>query len=376
MYLHPAQYPVGGQVAVKRQWVSSLLALLFSLPAAAAPLDALLTATPERSSPSGFVEVGTDHMNSQLDFFKIKNDDPLTSGTKAGDYRGAHVRGGFRPFDAAWVSGSLWQRNVSDATDSYDYTSWQLSGQYRFLEASDKLPALAIRLSAWGNYAAQTQSNTPVTVPGAILNTVKITEPNDQQLQADLIGTWQLSPSADVSMVLGGGSTKLAYGALSATNTLNGCDYNLTFVGNAISGTLAAPCTESVYLLNIYDNSGRFGIDVANEIAWRGNFIQAGINTSWRRGPWTLTGGYLFYAVRREAVDAILTSRSGPVFTRNHNITLDANYRFTPRLSVFARSQISSNLFFNELPVTYNSSTSGRFGSKYTLFSLGLRADF
>ena len=129
-------------------------------------------------------------------------------------------------------------------------------------------------------------------------------------------------------------------------------------------------------MLNIYDNSGRFGIDVANEIAWRGNFIQAGINTSWRSGPWTLTGGYLFYAVRREAVDAILASRSGPVFTRNHNITLDANYRFTPRLSVFARSQLSSNLFFNEMPVTYNTSTSGRFGSKYTLFSVGLRADF
>jgi hypothetical protein len=33
-------------------------------------------------------------------------------------------------------------------------------------------------------------------------------------------------------------------------------------------------------------------------------------------------------------------------------------------------------LFFNEMPVTYNTSTSGRFGSKYTLFSVGLRADF
>lgn len=376
MYLPPAHYESGGQVPAKRQWVSSLLALLFVLPASAAPLDALLTALPERSSPHGYLEVGTDHMNSQLDFFKIKDSDLLTTGTKAGDYRGAHILGGFRPFDSTWLSGSLWQRNVSDATDGYDYTSWQVSGQYRFLEANGKRPALAVRLSAWGNYAAQTQSNTPVTVPGAILNTLKISEPADQQLQADLIGTWNLSPSTDVSMVLGGGSTKLTYGGLSATNTLNGCDYQLTFIGNAISGTLAAPCNAGVYLLDIYDNSGRFGIDVANEIAWRGNFFQAGVNTSWRSGPWTVTGGYLYYAVRREAVDAILASRNGPVYKRNHSITLDVNYRFHANLSVFARSQLSTNLFFNEMPVTYNTSTSGRFGSKYSLFSVGLRADF
>lgn len=376
MILHPSQNPLGGQVADKRQWVSILLALLFALPAAAAPLDAFLTATPDQSKPLGFIEVGNDHMNSQLDFFKIKEDDPTTAGTQAGDYRGVHVRGGFRPFDAAWVSGSLWQRNVSDATDSYDYTSWQVSGQYRFLKASGKLPALAMRLSAWGNYAPQTQSNTPVTVPGAILNTVKITQPKDQQLQADLVGTWQLSPQTDVSVVVGGGSTKLSYGALSATNTLNGCDYNLTFVGNAISGTLAAPCAQDVYLLDIFDDSGRFGIDVANEIAWRGNFVQAGINSLWQRGPWTVQMGYLFHLVKRRAVDDILKSRGQTSYTHNHNIAVQANYQLTPNLSVFGRGQLTSNLFFNDIPVAYNSSTAERFGSKYSVFSVGLRADF
>jgi hypothetical protein len=43
---------------------------------------------------------------------------------------------------------------------------------------------------------------------------------------------------------------------------------------------------------------------------------------------------------------------------------------------VSGRGQPSSNLFFNDIPVTYNSSTADRFDSKYTLFTLGLRADF
>ena len=372
----PAQARLGGPGSAQRQWAPGLLALLFVLPAAAAPLDALLTATPEHNSPNGYLEVAVDHMSEPFDFFKIRANDPLTAGTTAGDYRGAHVSGGLAVAPGVWLSGSLWQRRVSDAADTYGYTSWQVSGQYRFMEADGWWPATALRLSAWGNYAAQTESKTPVTVPGAILKTVKITEPADSQLQADLIGTWPLSPSTNVSVVLGGGSTKLSYGALSATNTLNGCDYNLTFQGNAISGTLAAPCNAGVYLVNLYDNSGRFGIDVGNEIAWSGQFLQAGANMSWRNGPWTLAAGYLFYAVRREAVDAILASRNGPVHTQNQNLTFEGSYRFHPHLSAFARSQFSSNLFFNEMPVTYNTSTSGRFGSKYSLFSVGLRFDF
>jgi hypothetical protein len=43
---------------------------------------------------------------------------------------------------------------------------------------------------------------------------------------------------------------------------------------------------------------------------------------------------------------------------------------------VFLRSQLSSNLFYNDIPVTYNSSTSAHFASRYSLFSLGLRAGF
>lgn len=377
--------PSGPRLGRARQglrWACSLLigvifAVLEMVPAAAGPLDGLLTALPERMAPLGYVELGSDHMNDALDVFRIRERDSLTAGTKAGDYRGQYVNAAWRATDNLWLSGGLGQRHVSDAADTYRYNSWQLAGQYRFLEAAGRRPALAMRLSGWGNRAAATESNTPVTIPGAILNTVKVTEPSDQQLQADLIGTWTMRPALDVSALLSFGASRLSYGALSATTTRNGCNYQLSFAGNDIFGTLIPPCAATGGIIQqFFDSSGDYGVDVANEIAWRGSFMQLGVNSAWRSGPWTLRGGYLFHAVQREAVDVILASRGKAAYTQNHNITLDADYRFNTHVSVFSRAQFSSNLFFNDIPVTYNSSTASRFGSKYSLFSVGLRAVF
>lgn len=356
-----------------RLWVAGMLVVC--VPVIAAPLDALLTAVPERGLEHGSMELGFDAMNQQLDLLNFRSiaSEPDRA---TGDYKGTHVIGGFRVGDKGWLSGSLWQRAVGDATDTYQYTSWQLSGQYRFLEPDGGVPALAARLSSWGNYAAATNTTKPVVVPGAKLDSVKITNPADQQLQADLVGTWQLSAQSDVSVVLSAGASQLSYGAMSATTTLDGCHYNLAFTGNAVYGTLASPCGAGIYLTEIYDNSGRLGIDVANEIAWRGNFVQAGVNGSWRNGRWALKAGYLFYMAQRESVDAILAARKQSAYSQNHTVAVETSYRFSTGLRAFARGQFSSNLFFNEMPVTYNTSTASRFDSKYSIFSLGLAADF
>ena len=364
----------------KQQWIkqaSGLLVLCLALSATAAPLDALLTALPEQTAPRGYLEVGADHMNQSLDFFNIRDSNALAAGTSAGDYHGSHIEGAYKVADGAWLSGSLWQRNISGLADNvYHFTSWQASGLYRFNEADGKIPAVAVRLSAWGNYASEMGSTSPVTVPGstpgtlASLNTVKITEPADRELQADLIGTWKLSPSTDISVLLGAGSTQLSYGALSATATMDGCNKQISFVGNDIVATCANPYSQ------LTDSSGRYGVDVAKELGWRGNFVQFGANAAWRSGPWTLRGGYLFYAVQREAVDDILASRGWTVYNQSQNLLLEANYRFHPHLTAYARSQFSSTMFFNEMPVTYNTFSSDLFGTRYSLFTVGLRADF
>ena len=366
----------GGQVGCIWRLVPLLLASV-CLPSVAVSLDVFLTATPERIAPRGYFELGSDHMNASLDVLNVRDSDPLTAGTRAGDYHGAYISGAVRLGDGKWLSGGLWQRTLSSTTDSFSYAGWQFSGLYRFLEPAGSRPAVAARLSTWSNYADATESTTAVIVPGARLNTVKITNPADRQIQADLIGTWDLTPDSSVSASMGMGRSQLSYGAMSATTTRNGCDYQLTFNGNSMLGTLMHPCEVAGGVIQqFYDSSGLYGVDIASEIAWLGSFVQTGINGVWQRGAWTYQAGYLLYVVQREAVDQILANRDKPSYTRNQNITLQATYRLQPHVSLFARGQLTSNMLLNDIPVTYNSSTAERFGSKYTLFTLGLRADF
>jgi hypothetical protein len=203
------------------------------------------------------------------------------------------------------------------------------------------------------------------------LNTVKINNPTDKALQADLVGTGKLTPATDISVLLGAGSTQLSYSTIGATMTRSdGLNYQLSFIGNNIFGTTADGSSQFL------DKSSKYGIDIAKELAWRGNFIQAGINAAWRSGPWTLRGGYLFYAIQREAVDDILTARGWSVVTQSQNITMEANYRFQPRLSAFVRGQLSNSLIFNDMPVIYNSFSSDLVGGRYSIYSMGIRADF
>lgn len=359
---------------------SAGLAVLYGLwagAATAAPVDTLLSAMPELAAANGQVDLTVDRLARRIETSRTVNGDTLNS---AGDYRGAHLRAAVRIIDGLWLSGSLWQRELSDGRDRFNYRSDTLSAQYRLnapAAPGSEMPALAVRLSAWGNRAASTTTNSPVQVPGAVLSSVTVSAPSDRQLQADLIGTWLLTPALDVSAALGGGSTRLAYGGLAANTTRNGCHYHLAFTGNDIFGTLAAPCSASGGVIQQFlDRSGAYGVDVAREIAWHGRFGQVSLNAGWRSGPWALRGGYLLHVVRRDGVDAILTVRGSAVHRHNHVVMLETGYRLTPWLGLLAQAQFSSNLFLNDMPVTYNSATAASFGGHTSVLSLGLRAAF
>jgi hypothetical protein len=345
--------------------------------ALAAPLDAALSALPELEHPRGMIELATDQMNLELDVLRVREGDTKTAGTAAGDYHGYHLAWEGPVAEGLWVSGSLWSRAISSASDTFRYESFALSTQYRFLDGNAQRPALALRASIWGNRADATESTSPVTVPGAILNTVRVAAPSDRSVQLALIGTWVRPNQPILSASVGVGRTQLSYGGLTATTTRNGCDYNLLFNGNDIYGNLAKECTATGGVIQqFYDSSGAYGVDVAPEIAWRGQFWQVGGSAFWKGDIWSYKAGYLFHAVHREAVDRILASRDKPHYEQNHTVLLEAAYRLWPQWQLFGRAQLSSNLFFSEIPVTYNTSTSARFGSKYSLFTLGARWNF
>ena len=125
-----------------------------------------------------------------------------------------------------------------------------------------------------------------------------------------------------------------------------------------------------------FDSSGDYGVDVAKEIAWQGRFVQVGVNAAWRDGPWSAAAGLLLHSARRDEVDRILRARGDPAYQHNRTVLLDGGYAYTPQITLFARLQLSSHLFLDEIPVTYNSSTSRNFGSGFSTLTLGLRGAF
>lgn len=345
--------------------------------ATAAPLDALLTALPDPGAGRGRLELAVEHANRSLDPFPDAAVDPTAPRAPPGSYRGLTAAASYQVLPTLTLSAGLGQRRLNDGIDVYLFDSWQLAGRWRVAPQQGLRPAVALRIGAWGDASDATESHTPVRVPGAVLNSVKITHPSDRNLQLDLIGTWRLGPAWDLSAVLGIGRTQLDYGALSATSTINGCQYDLAFKGNDIFGQLSGPCSAAGGIVRqFYDSSGDYGVDVPREIAWHGNFVQFGLNAVWRSGAWTLQGGYLFHTIRRSSVDEIAAERGDPVQRINHVFALDAALRLHEHFTVFLRGQRSSRLFFNDLPVIYNSSTSGSFGRHFTVLTLGLRTSF
>lgn len=358
-----------------RLGLAAALACAWLEGAVAAPLDVFLTAHPEPLAASAQIELSADRMNTQLDVFDLRSRSNNPDNAD-GSYSANRVSGGMKVGDAVWVSGSLAQRVNADSGGTYRFVSWSAAGQYRFNAQDAWLPATALRLSAWGNFADQTESTKSVLVPGAKLDSIKITSPADQQLQADLIGSWTLSPQTEVSAMVSAGRSQLSYSALAATTTLDSCQYKIRFTGNAIYGVLAAPCASDIYIKEIYDNSGRLGIDVAKELAWHGNYVQAGVTARWQQGPWAVRGGYVFYTVERDSIDAILLARKQTSFTQSHTLGLETSYRIVPAMQLAVSVLLNSNLFFSDMPVNYNTGTAARFDSATSIFGLSLRYDF
>ncbi len=352
--------------------------------ARAAPGDALLSAWPERDAPgaapvAGRLELGLSTVNRHLDFSDPEDDPALAAQTARGSYRAAQAAGGWAPAPGWWLAGALAQRELEDGVDRYRYLGWQLAAQWRWHvpEAGSRLPALALRAAAWGHRADETATTTPVRVPGAVLDTVTIERPQDRTLQLDAVASWALSPTLELGAFVGAGRTRLSYADLRATTTRNGCRYDLQFNGNDIFGSLAAPCDAPAGVIEqFFDSSGSYGVDVAREIAWSGRFVQAGLNLRGQRGDWTWAAGWLWHRVQREGVDDILAARDRSAYTHNQVLLLDAGWRVQPRWDLFLRAELGQRLFFQDLPVTYNSSTAGRFGSRLSLLSAGLRVRF
>lgn len=275
-----------------------------------------------------------------------------------------------------WVDGGLWKRTIDRQGDKAGINSWQAGAQYRFLDAQGGVPAMAVRISAWGNESNTLQKTSPTTVSGVTLNSVQVKDPTDRQLQADLIASWAVSQQTDVSAFIGTGVSRVKLGSLSGTATQNGCRYNLSFGTEAVTGTMAQLCNASVLVDRFVLANSTLGINVLNEAQYRARYLHAGVSGRWVSGNWQLRAGYEFQHLNRDRVDDVVRQRGGAPVDDNHTVIGEVMYRVTDHAALFARGQVMRRQFTGDIPFAYNTLTAGRFDKNYGIATIGMVFSF
>lgn len=348
-----------------------LLALLLgvSSPLGAAPLDALLDAIPHDRPGTFKLEFGVDAVNKTLDIFNIRANDPVYGGTNVGDYKGLHLRAGYGLTERLWLEGGLWQRSIAYRTDTENITSWQTALQYRLTERNRQEGQYAVRLSLWGNQSPVVNKASPTTLPGINLQSVSVRNPQDLQLQADLIGTWPVKDSGFVlSAFAGGGVSRVTTGALSGM--VNGCNYNIYSGNFGTTAILSAPCGA---LLSATLNSPS---TAAQWLSYTSRYYQLGGKVQWEQGDWQAALGYQYLFHARDQIDAAIVQRGGVAYKNNHILIAEVARRLSRDFTLFARAQVMRNQFNGEMPFTYNSVTANKFGQLYGFATFGGKLEF
>lgn len=343
--------------------VSGLLAgLLLTAQLSAAPLDALLEATPQNRYGDAMIEVAGDRMNKRLDVLKLRNTDAGLP-DNAGDYSGAHVRAGLNVHQTFWLEGGLMRRNLSYSTYHPQVDSWQLAGQWQLLKGSRGESDIGVRLSAWGNRSGDITRNQPESVTmgnqTVQIQSLSLDKVQDQQMQLDLISTWRGTDST-ASVFFGAGAGRVKTGTVSVQ--LNQAHYTY---GDALASVLQALSPSYKQQLD--------------SLSYNTRFVHAGFNLGHKAGHWSLRGGYDLFVIRRTAVDDAVANLPAPAnkpYRTNHTLVGEVAYSLSPNVTVFTRGQAMSNQFMADVPMLYNSITAKRFNEKYGLLSIGLTATF
>jgi hypothetical protein len=343
-------------------WLVCLSGLFCAVPLSAAPLDALLEASPQNRHGDAMLEIAMDGMNKRLDVFSLRSTDTSLP-DNAGDYNGAQIRGGLQVHPGFWLEGGLMRRNIRYSTYHPQIDSWQLAGQWQILKGHLDKPDVDVRLSAWGNRSGvisrnQTESVT-IGSQSVDIQTLSLSNVQDQQAQLDLISTWRWTDTT-ASLFAGAGVGRVKVGAISVQSSLGALTYsdNFSTLFQALLPTYARQ-------LDALDYSTRF--------------VHSGVNMGHRQGRWSLRAGYNFFVIDRTKVDDViarLPEGSNRGFRVNHTLVGEAAYRVSPAVSVFARGQVMSNQFLADVPMLYNSITARRFNEKYGLVSVGMRLSF
>lgn len=367
------------------------LFVIIPLPADSAPLDEFLTAVPGYKTGQGEVEVGIDIMNSTVDLFGFREEDPR--GGTIGNYSGFHIRGGLNLTQRLFIEGNLWKRGVKTPYDEGESYSWRGAAQFQMTHTLGWLPALALRASSWGSSSESVLKGSETSLMSKITtSSIRVDSPEDHQYQGDIIATWTPTKNTALSLFFGIGQSEVDFNAayVKLKGLDQGCEYQVT--AKSTQDDFGDPITRVELDLIDQENSNQCdlisaSVPLPNDltlpsglfIEYDSTFMQLGGNLSWYNETWRTKLGYRFQKWDRDDVDdAVLkyqhVEKIG--YTTNHNLTAEVAYRIFENTAVFARGQYMRHQFLGDVPFSYNLYSAHKFKNQYGFVTLGLVQGF
>lgn len=318
-------------------------------------------------------EVAYDFANRSVDFLHLRP--TRADGTEGppGDYSGGHWLASMTLDDRWGVELGLWRRRIDYVSTQADITTWQFAVQ-RLLGADDTPWTTAVRMGVWGNRSPLLRKTSNVTVQGFKFTSAQATDPNDIQLQLDLLGRWTPRAGWGIGGLASLGSSRLDFNQVSATSQSKGsCEFQVEFTPTHVIET----CTQTDgTTLRIATPNEVLGIDIDREGRYRATYASLGVNTDWTLGRYRLRAGVVHTELRRDGVDQIVRTRGGRAFTSTTIALAEATVAWRDDLRTFVRAQVMERQFVAETPLTYNSLTASQHRRRYGILSVGAAFSF
>ena len=349
----------------------------------AAPLDELLVALPGHAPYHGEIEVGYDVMNGTVDLFNVREGSLDARGEQIGNYSGAHIRGRLALTRRLGIDASLWKRGVKTPFDKGESMAWQGALQYQATVNLGWLPAVALRISGWGDSTDQVLKGSETNLfnqANRLMNTrkMRVEDPKDLQFQGDVIGSWTIDEHTLISLFLGMGKSKVDFGgAFAETETFPGCEYEMSSTGTGFQGTLVhanGDCPVTAF------NNNAIPIPDGLYIRYDATYFQLGGNVQWFNNAWRYRIGYRYQKWDRGELDDAIRlyqhTADKTVYDTNHHLTAEVGYKILDQTGIFLRSQVMQHQFVGDVPFSYNLFSSHKFKGRYGFLTFGLVQGF
>ena len=377
----------------------AVFAFVWPIMANAAPLDEFLTALPGYQPKHGEVEMAYDIMVAGLDVFGVREFDQSTL-----DYHGGTLRGGLALTRRLWVDGAVRRRSFRTQRHG-KATGHAVQGAVQFQATFNKglLPAVALRLSGWGDFADEANKRTPSTIGPVTVDSIRVNAPQDIQGQIDVIGTWQVTPKTTISLFIGGGKSQVRSDGIDVGGLrFRGVDGVWEFservtpgdIGNSVTMIDAVCVRECGAVLggsaNVNNIAGFLGVDASllssglnllDNIDYDANYFQTGASFQWFNDQWRARLGYRYLVVDRGELDEqVRTLKFGGIdragYDNNHFFAAELGYKVIDRLGLFIRGQTLQHQFLGEIPFSYTFFSAHKFNDKYGFLSFGMTGGF